>query len=232
MKPQGQYDSLIEEYRRKKLLHEARQEIIFENMMQKQADADAALNMKYVPIYNIDERYHTPINASIVRIYYLFENRNAWYSTKIERYYTDVIDCRLDKLQNKAEEFRTQGSQFKIESREAIWFNFKNANLLLSEISSQHKRIYDNILECSFKNGLEEFWNNPLIHLRGWLILFEFKNWRPDLISQNEAVALDSLPSGHGKPLRWSCNPNIANEKFINFANNIILRCFGDANED
>lgn len=213
MRRQGEYDDLISKY------------------YQKQAEIEAALSMRRLFLYEINDRFHYPTDAVIVRVNYLGWGRNAWHSTWINQYHPGTIDCDLKRLQRRAEKNRTQGSQLWIETRDALWLNFENANIMIVEINKGEQRLYEDIANFELRSGLKDFWNNPILSRDNWLLFFELGEWRPDLVSKKKAERFDASSSGSGRTLHWIKQESELNKDFFDFSKYVISRLFPDSNK-
>lgn len=210
MKPQGEYEDLIAEYQNR------------------QALLEIALRMNRILLSSINSRFFRPIDAKIVRVNYLGWGRNAWHSTWINQYHPGTIDCDLGKLKKRAEGMRRQGSQLWIETRDALWLKFQCSNLMIVEINSAPKNVYDRLLNYNRKNGLRDFWTQSDLGRDNWLLFFELGDWRPDLVSKKDTTRLDASPIGGEKTLRWSPRISEINKDFFDFAEGLILSCFDE----
>ena len=96
--------------------------------------------------------FHYPDEIKTVGLYYLKYSRNAWHSTWVTYYHPGDIHHELQSLKNRAEELRTPGSQFKIETREALWVKFKYSNVLIFQVNTVSDFYYSSALK-SIKDG-------------------------------------------------------------------------------
>ena len=185
MKKQGEYDDLITQYNKKK----------------DQLSRD--LKMTKIDPNKMTKRFFHPIDVRLVRVFYLGYSRNAWHSTWVSYYYPGDVECELIPLQKRAEHLRTPGSQFWIQTRDAIWFRFQRANVLILQINTRSEYHYNDCVGTIRKNDLKEFWKNFLYLNDNWLLFFEMGKWKPDLISKKSPKIYNSYIQSNGKSLGW-----------------------------
>ena len=186
MKKQGEYDNLIKEFNEKK------------------SKDNEALKLKKLDISKMKTSFHYPDEIKTVGLYYLKYSRNAWHSTWVTYYHPGDIHHELQSLKNRAEELRTPGSQFKIETREALWVKFKYSNVLIFQVNTVSDFYYSSALKSIKDGNLKDFWITADNLHDNWLHFFELGEWRPDLITKRNPERHSSFVRGSNKSLGWT----------------------------
>ena len=71
----------------------------------------------------------------VVKIYYCYYGRNAWYSTWVQKYYKNCMHASFDSAKGFAEINRKQGSVFYIKELPALYIESGSYPILVTQIN-------------------------------------------------------------------------------------------------
>ena len=81
-------------------------------------------------------------NVIICVLYYVYEGRNAWHSTWVNKYSNGCMHESLNSAKNHCEKLRKQGSVFYISQLPCIVFRSLQKALIVTEINSENPLSY------------------------------------------------------------------------------------------
>jgi hypothetical protein len=173
-----------------------------QNYQRKLEQQVAFCKLNLINPQSLGPEHGTPLEMVSCKLLYLGYGRNAWHSTRINRYYPGSVSFFEKDLKDSAERRRVQGSSFRTSVRPALALKFKSDQLLMLCVNDKPLSSYISLLLEVSPFDLGNFWKSKALQVDNWLLTFRISGWRPDLWPERaEASAAHS--QGSGRPLRW-----------------------------
>lgn len=141
----------------------------------------------------------------LIKTYYVYEGRNAWYSTWIHQYYPDCLHLNLKSAKISAERKRNYGSVFYIQEVPAIYFEIKGHKYIVNMMDDEDEAM--NLYKsCLFKFLVDQ--NLTVFDVIGKI---DSRNIKIELEEENNSFSvvttrldtLKSFPRGTFYDLGW-----------------------------
>lgn len=183
-------------------------------------------NMQRLMPEDISEKFYKPVDARLVRVYYLRWARMAWhYTTNTNDYFPGCVDFCVERLQMQAENIRKQGQALWIDTRDALWIKFDSTSVIMIQVEDGSAYVHKHDLERVEKHDLQNFWQ---LSRRGkWAWYFETPIWRPELFKARKSKKFRSVSHGIYNYLRWAEEPSRTCPYFRNYTRELAKRCLG-----
>lgn len=135
----------------------------------------------------------------------------------------------MRKLQWRAEEYRARGITLWIETREALWLKFDNANLLIVRVDyGRYLTPVRHEIPRAKRESIIDFLEFFDYMSFEWFAYYELADWRPDLAGSRKREKYRAISSGGNYILKWSL-PEPCDDcwEFRLFAKEFVEQCLG-----
>lgn len=175
---------------------------------------------------NASSKFYRPVDARLVRIYYLRWFRSAWHHTaNTNDYFPGCVDFCAERLKMRAEDIRKQGQALWIDTLDALWIKFNSTSLIMIQAEDSSLLFYEDKLEHIQMHDLKRFWESAL-HSK-WVWYFETPIWRPELFKARKSKKYRSTSHGGYQALGWSEESSRTCPYFRNYTKKFTKRCLG-----
>ena len=157
-----------------------------------------------------------PLQVIQSSLFYLGYQRNAWWSTWINRYNSDSVSESVEYLKIIAENRRVSGSVFKIQSLPSVVLKYRTRTICLCPINEMSSHEYDFLFHKIEYNGLKKLFTTLPSSDKNWILAFNCEG-KP----ANSAFVpkmYKSMSFGSKYKLSWS-DKDSQEEQFSGFCN-------------
>ena len=199
---------------------------IYDIETEKRKAVNSLSNMKRLMPEDISKKFYRPVDARLVRVYYLRWARMAWhYTTRTNDYFPGCVNFCDEKLKMRADEIRKQGQTIWIDTRDALWIKFRSTSVIMIQVEDGLACFHKQDLERVEKHDLERFWG--FLKYSKWAWYFETPIWCPELFKERKSKKFRFAPHGRYNYLHWSEEPSRTCPYFRNYTKEFTKRCLG-----